>query len=346
MTAMRMTLKLNLSRRYLPCAVVLMASAVPTALGQGNAPPQAKTVPGQTLIAEMPKIPQWQTAAGGKMSFAVASVRQSKPDSPRRDNMDLRPLDLFLPTGGLFTANVSLVEYIIFAYKITDTSQYESLRTQLPNWTHFPPNKFDIQARAEGNPTKDQMRLMMQALLADRFKLAIHTETRQLPVYALVLDKPGKLGPQLQPHPSNVSCPDIPTSAVAGPAPPPVCGLLQVWPVDGQLHFRMMNVSMAVIAGYLTDGIGRNKSGLDHRPIIDRTGLGEKFDFNLEFLPEPKRSAEPGADAAPEADSQPEGGSGPTFTGALKNQLGLKLIKQTGPVDVYIIDHIEMPSLN
>jgi hypothetical protein len=78
-----------------------------------------------------------------------------------------------------------------------------------------------IDAKADGNPTKDQMRLMMQSLLADRFKLRAHFETKQVPVLALTLVKPGKLGPKLLPHSEGPPCPD--TSEILNPltTPPP-----------------------------------------------------------------------------------------------------------------------------
>lgn len=278
-------------------------------------------------------------AAGGKMSFEVASIRQSKPGSEFSNTGELDFSNTFPPTGGLLTTTSDLVGYIIFAYKIVDASQVPSLVNQLPKWA--PTEDFDIQARAENHsPTKDQMRLMMQSLLADRFKLAIHIETRQLPVYALVLDKPGEPGPQLQPHPDGVPCTGPTKAAPAGPVsePPSFCGAVQGWPVNNQRHFRMMDVTMDQIAAFFAS-MGAGQGGLDHRPMLDRTGLSGRFDFNIEFLPDSNGLRSPGADAMPEA-------PGPSFTEALKNQLGLKLVKQTGPVDVFVIDHVERPSEN
>jgi uncharacterized protein (TIGR03435 family) len=79
--------------------------------------------------------------------------------------------------------------------------------------------------------------------------------------------------------------------------------------------------------------------GLDRIPILDRTGLTGKFDINLEFQRQPK----PGQPPTPESEpAEP----GPSFVEALKTQAGLKLVKQIGPVDVYIIDHVEPPSEN
>ncbi len=78
---------------------------------------------------------------------------------------------------------------------------------------------------------------------------------------------------------------------------------------------------------------------MDHRPTLDQTGLTGRFDFDIEFLPVSNAPRSPGADTIPEA-------PGPTFTEALQHQLGLKLVKQTGPVDVFVIEHVERPSEN
>lgn len=105
-------------------------------------------------------------------------------------------MDSFSIAGGLFSTNMSLDSYIIFAYKIADASQYQYLASQLPKWASAPA-KFDVEARVEGTPTKDQLRLMMQALLRDRFELSLHTKTKRLPVYAVRLADPSHPGLQL-----------------------------------------------------------------------------------------------------------------------------------------------------
>ena len=139
------------------------------------------------------------------MAFDVASVKQNKSGATTsHSNVNFAPDGVFTPTGGLLTTtNLTLLNFIVFAYKTTG-DQVQLLRPQLPNWATT--DRFDIQAKVEGNPTKDQFRLMMQSLLADRFKLTIHYETRHLPAFALVL-KPGKTGPQLQPHSEEPKCP-------------------------------------------------------------------------------------------------------------------------------------------
>jgi uncharacterized protein (TIGR03435 family) len=289
--------------------------------------------------AHAQKASDWQTAAGGKMAFEVASIRPSAPNSPHTGNVDLDASDYFRYTGGVVSANGLLVNYLIFAYKVVDASQYPLLQGQLPKWAQTA--EYRVEARPAGKPTKDQIRLMMQTLLADRFKLALHMETRQLPVYALVLDKPGKTGPQLQPDPDSGVCtvvPDASKPAVHGSAFPRYCGLMFLTENDGLRHMKIASWTMEQIAGALST-TGASMGGLDPRPMLDQTGLSGKFDISLDFLRESKSPQPTAAGSEPEA-------PGATFTEALKNQAGLKLLKQTGPVNVLVVDHVEMPSEN
>ena len=144
---------------------------------------------------------------------------------------------------------------MVFAYKLTSEQQAAVRTANCRNGRST--DRYDIQARATGNPTKDQYRLMMQALLADRFKLAIHYETKQIPVFALVLDKPGKLGPQLQPHPSDAPCSTAPPArgASSGLAAtdtlradfPEICGAISRMQPSAPGRFRdgARNMSLA-----------------------------------------------------------------------------------------------------
>jgi uncharacterized protein (TIGR03435 family) len=300
------------------------------------------TVWGQAPAAQSPTIPQWQIDAGGKMGFDVSSVKRNMmPPSPStvNSNIPLGAMDVFTPTGGLFSAtDVTLIEYLTLAYKIYP-AQLPGVVSQLPKWASN--NRYDIQARSSGNPTKDQFRLMMQALLADRFKLTIHYETRQIPVLALVLDKPGKLGPKLLPHPEGSSCSNAPPpprsdgATVAG-GYPELCGVIAFLQPSAPGRTRMggRNASLAMFGSRMTNA----QTGMD-RPVIDKTGLGGKFDFVVEYSPQPNGSPPPNADFQLDP-------TGPTFMEALKDQLGLKLESQTGPVEVLIVDHIEEPSPN
>jgi uncharacterized protein (TIGR03435 family) len=296
-------------------------------------------------VDSQPTTPEWQTAAGGKMAFDTATVRQNTTEPPGAGsaNFPLGPGDVYMPNRGFFRAyGFLLATYIEFAYKITP-NQEEFLLSQLPKWVTT--EQFDIEARAEGNPTKDQMRLMMQALLADRFRLAAHYETRQIPVFALILDRPGELGPQLQKHADESPCPT--TSIVPSPAPtaqpqlldaryPATCGGMLAMPpsTPGRLRGGARNVTMELIASSLKGG----GSGVD-RPVLNRTGLTGKFDFAIEFAPQY------GAGLPASSNFRPDP-TGPTFEQALKEQLGLKLESQMGPADFLVIDYIETHSAN
>ena len=227
----------------------------------------------------------------------------------------------------------------MFAYKMT-IYQVLTLQPELPQWTKGV--RYDIEARASGNPTKDQYRLMMQALLADRFKLVAHHESRQVPVFALVLDKPGKLGPQLRAHPADSPCSTEYSPATGAPTTvagwyPEICGgILGGLPSSpGHRRAGARDVPMAVIV----DSFNVDITGID-RPVLDKTGLTGKFDFTIEYTPQlPNRPLPPGVEI-------PTDPTGPTFLEALKDQLGLKLVPETGPVDVLVIDHVEEPTPN
>jgi len=117
------------------------------------------------------------------MEFEVASVKRNKSGGARYSTIPLGGRSTtYSPTGGLFSAtNYPLINYMAFAYKFS-SQQVPFQMSGLPNWATDRSVAFDIETRAQENPTKDQFRLMMQALLADRFKLAMHHETRQMPV--------------------------------------------------------------------------------------------------------------------------------------------------------------------
>src|SRR5258705_9636376 len=113
--------------------------------------------------------PDWQTKSGGKMSFEVAAVK--KDAGPfRPPNFPLDAGDAYAVTGGRFSADFALSTYVSFAYKLSLTlEQRQAMIANLPKWVAE--DRFEIQAKAtEANPTKDQMRLMMQARLAEPFK--------------------------------------------------------------------------------------------------------------------------------------------------------------------------------
>jgi uncharacterized protein (TIGR03435 family) len=290
------------------------------------------------LAAVMPALLAAQT-------FDVASIKPSKSGERNTTNVPLGPGDLFQPTGGLFSTTAQPVfQYIAFAYKLAG-NQIQFLQPQLPGWAMTEP--FDIQARASGNPTKDQMRTMMRALLADRFKFATHNETRQLPVLAMMLVKPGVPGPQLMPHPDSASCStnpagsSDPAAAIAATLHSPagdlplMCNGMFPMPASarGRQRFAGRNVTVGFIGDSLSAGAGLG------RPMLDQTGLKGTFDFIVEFTVENRNGPPPPVDADPDTFAL-------GFQDALRTQLGIKLVSQKGPVNVMVVDHVERPSAN
>src|SRR6516162_3760598 len=241
-----------------------------------------------------------QTAA--RPTFEVASV---KPN-----DSGLRGYSLPPPKGGRYTAtNVSLRSLILYAYHLQDE---QLIGTN--GWMLSVP--YDVEAKAEGSPAEPRVRLMLQVLLEDRFKLKMHPEQRQLSIYTLRVAKKG-----LQMQRSNVDCATV--------APTVPCGGFQLFQ-RRQLTGR--NVPMDELVDVL--------SMLSGRMVADKTGLSGNYDIKLEWNPEQNLafSAEAGV-AAPDA---PQGS---LFT-ALEEQLGLRLQSEKGSVPVFVIDTAEKPAQN
>ncbi|HEY1303873.1 MAG TPA: TIGR03435 family protein [Vicinamibacterales bacterium] len=253
-------------------------------------------------------------------TFDVASVKPNTSDHPATARFPLGPGDAFV-AGGLFSAtNQPLIAYLRFAFKLGQGDL-----PGLPRWIYD--ERFDIEARAPGNPTKDQMRLMMQSLLAERFNLKMHRETQTKPILVLNVVKEGKTGPHLRRHEPPESCNEPPAWL-----PPIRCGSIGPNAANAPGLARLVGrqVTMARVAEFLMNPV----TGID-RPVVDRTGLAGNFDFSVEWSPAPE-SATP-------RDTQIEDTSS-TFLQAVREQLGLKLDRATGPVSVTVVDHIERPT--
>jgi uncharacterized protein (TIGR03435 family) len=214
------------------------------------------------------------------------------------------------------------------------------MQAQLPKWAN---DNYVINAKAEGNPTKDQMRLMMQSLLADRFKLRVHFESREVPVLAVTLVKPGKLGPKLVPHSEGPPCPDSfeiekQFTPISPPKPgvtwPPQCGRIEQMGTRDGTWLGSRNTTMDLLAS----AIYNPQFGID-KPVVDQTGLKGRFDFVL-TLPPGMISLGP---KPPNPDDPPPE---PIVLKALREQLGLKVVRSRGDVRTLIIDHVERPSEN
>jgi len=312
-------------------AAVLMA---PVLVGIANAP---------AILAQSPSgVPQWQAAAGGRMAFEEASVKLIKPGS--RGHLPNFPLDngdgFTNPrTGespqGRLSATGPVTDFIEFAYKLSLTrDQAQAMWAHLPKWIEG--NEIEIDAKAAGNPTKDQMRLMMQSLLAERFHLAVHYETQEMPVYALSLIKPGTWGPKLIRHADGPPCD---ASAILpaggdldpdGKVFPPIC-FTQMGSKkrDGRTVIGSRNTTMALLASFLSMPAGR--------PVVDRTGITDRIDYRMEWTVEPKGARTQAGDIPHDLQALP-------LMDAMREQLGLKLESTKAPIQTLVIDHIERPS--
>ena len=332
-----------------------------------------RTLPAVCILLAASALAQTATTPAA-LSFDVASVRPSKAASPQHSNVPLdsgnvystlNPDDARTAAGGLLIAtHQPLWRYISFAYHLSGTEElalrfnyFSGLpKSGAPSWVtggfDASADSFDIQARAPANTSIDQMRLMMQSLLADRFHLVTRYVTADAPVFALVMSKPGATGPNLQPHPSTDSCaapaaPNQPAPNQSGPDQPvprpstspsivgdlpPVCGILAHVPssTPGQ-HYGGRAVPLSLLATSLPTMTGM---AVIPRPVVDQTGLTGLYDFTLTWVHDP----------APDGSSASDNAA--NFRDALKKQLGLELKPAHAPMSFLIVDHVDHPSEN
>ena len=261
--------------------------------------------------------------------FDVVSVKPNTTDAPPSSRFPLGPGDAFLP-GTLFSAtNQPLIAYLRFAF---GRSQGELLR--LPSWIYD--ERFDIEARATGAPNKEDMRMMVRALLVERFGLAWHFDRREEPVMELVLARPGVFGPQLTRHGPDEPCGQDATGPRDSSIQAIPCGSAGLVPATtpGRSTIAGRKQPIARLAALLSNN---SFAGID-RVVLDRTGLTEDFDFKVEWL-----MSNGAADPLP---GRAGDDTGPGLAQALREQLGLTLRPAKGQIDVLVIDHIERPSAN
>jgi uncharacterized protein (TIGR03435 family) len=262
-------------------------------------------------------VPQAQAPA--IPTFDVSSVKPNKDGGPSSVRVT--------PGGMLSVTNNNLRNIIRNAWNITNDQIVGG-----PDWIDS--ERFDITAKASAPFKQDEARAMLQALLADRFGLATHMETRELPVYLLVLArKDATLGPQMKK--ADVDCAALFAAVTAGGKMPErlpngnlPCGL-SVRPglVTGN------GVAMEQLARNLVGGVGRI--------VVDKTGLQGYYDINMTFSAEgaPPPAAPPGAPAGPAPDS-----TAPSLFTAMQEQLGLKLEPGRAPISVLVIDRATRPA--
>jgi uncharacterized protein (TIGR03435 family) len=222
------------------------------------------------------------------------------------------------PLGGRFSVrNINLRSLIEIAWNVP-TYQISGG----PGWADS--DKYDVSAKAPGaDASLDQKRLMLQTLLEDRFRLAIHREPKEIPAYGLLAAKNGlKLAQSERPSciPFDPNAPP-PGEAARGRIP---CGAFSM--ARGRVTGE--RIGIAQFASIL--------SNLLRRPVIDETGFTGKFDVHLNYSPE--------ATTAPEIASSDK--TAPSIFTAIQEQLGLRLESRKSPVEILVIDHAEKPSEN
>jgi uncharacterized protein (TIGR03435 family) len=233
-------------------------------------------------------------------TFGVASVKPTKSGVPLP----------FVRSPSLFTMRAPVRVLIQNAYQLLQEGQMVGG----PSW--LTSDTFDIVASVAGNPAPDQIPLMLRALLADRFKLIVHIETRELPIYALVLARnDGKLGARIRP--STFDCLALRRSANAKRPPPPERG--------GRMPCVTRYSAGSIVAGGASLAELADRLALYvGRVVVDQTGLAGGFDLDLEWTPDQT--------------------NGPSLFTAMQEQLGLKLESTRGPVEVLVIDSVERPT--
>jgi uncharacterized protein (TIGR03435 family) len=238
---------------------------------------------------------QQQPAA---LNFEVASIKVSKSMSQDASLNDT-------PGGGLEVVNQTLHTLIAFAYALRDDQISGG-----PSWLDV--ERYDIFAKAPGgtkilnrkaSPANDPVRVRLQNLLAERFHLKVHRETKETTVFALMQDKGGA---KLQPWKEG----DLPGPSMRGEYNKLTCR-----------KYSMEGFATVVLSRYLGT------------TVVDKTGLTGEYNLVMNFQPD-------------SAGTAPDAATGPTFLQALHDQLGLKLERQKGTVEMLVIDHAQKPDPN
>jgi len=313
-------------RKLNKIVVLLMLGMAAAFQALGQSPAGSKTA--------APVAASHEAGAASKLTFDAASVRPSSRKYVGIGMDFLDPVsDEAPPKGGLFSWNVPFISLVDFAYDLRSPQVRGSVRGSLPKWAQE--EWYTVEARAEGNPTRAEVRQMVRSLLEERFQFSGHAVTREGQVYALVVTKPG-LG--LKPHTEGAPCTlPLPQSKIDEyPHTYPSyssyaahCGVFNRELSRNERRLEMLNVTMQQIA----DSIGGDLP----LPVVDRSGLAGRYDAVLDFGLE--MVAAPSAGASDEWAGEP-------LPLALEKQLGLKLVKQKAQVDVFVIEHIAMPSEN
>ena len=247
-------------------------------------------------------------------AFEVATIKPAAPDAP---GPFVRP-----SPGRLSITNMTLLQMIRFAYG--EGLAYNLEITGGPSW--MDKDRYDMEGKSAGQVSLTERRLMLQTLLADRFGLKVHTDSKEVNVYAMtVVRSDGKLGPKVQPWDGMCGGRDAPPANVNPKGPR--CGAFFRPP-----GMEFEGVTMEIVADMLS-----NPNINLGRPVVDKTGLTGEYTMQLEFQFRPPGPA--GAEAPVDQFSA-------SLSTALREQLGLKLQSAKGNVDVIVVDQASRPTEN
>jgi len=271
----------------------------------------------------------------GQAVFEVASIKPSALPTGGRIFLGTRGGPGTDDPGRFTCTNCTLLMLITTAYSVQpfQVSGPPALSTE----------RFEIVAKVPEGATKEQFRQMLQNLLAEQFKLTLHHDSKEMPLYQLVV---ARGGPKMKESAETTKTENTAAPAAPGPMKRDAEGYPVLTPGQSVMamtpgHARMQGAqqTMPEFATRLSAFLGR--------PVTDATSLNGKYDFVLSWAPEPNRGLipglpppPPGADTIAPAAADPQD-SGPTIFTALQEQLGLKLEQKKGPVDMLVIDHVE-----
>jgi uncharacterized protein (TIGR03435 family) len=320
-------------RRAIFCALLFVTSHAALPQTTGATP----TFEVATIKPAAP--PETKMAAGGGMLIGVRMGMRGGPGTS--------------DPGQMTYSGMSMKTLLVNAYGV------KTYQVSGPAWIDS--ERFDIVAKVPMGSTKDDVKLMLQNLLAERFKLTLHREKKDLPMYALVV---AKNGPKLKESPPDD--PDAKDAAPVDPAaatasqqkalenamratkfgdlsgPPPGAGRgLSMMFMNGRARMSGSKQTMAQFAEWLVNQLSR--------PVVDQTGLTKKYDLTLDYAPESLggkgpmggmlSSPPPGVDGG--APAEPDSAAAPGLFAALQEQMGLKLEQKKGAVDLLVVDHLE-----
>jgi len=303
-------------------------------------------------------VPLFSQTPAPKPSFEVISIKRTAPGNN---------IEGFGAVGDRFNVTGGTLRFLLNIYSSANNgpSGDQLQIINAPNWIDT--DRYDIDAKIDcsvGKPSREQLYLMVQSMLEDRFQLKSHTETRELPVYNLVVAQDGprtKKSTDQTPTGAKDSGPP-PLLCRSIPEPPPVSQGNPSGPrggAPGTMRPAIPRGSLIVTGNPMTGGLrmfgtavpfSNFVSHLQYpagRRVIDKTQLTGLFDFELSFLPEDPTTAL-GPDGPPLNAPQSSAAAEPLpsiFT-VLQKQLGLRLESTKGPVEVLVIESVQKPTEN